>query len=111
MKLNISIKTPVLIQGALVIGLVPIDLFFGEVRLGYILPLYAVLGYATYLEVSKREEQEMAQPDTVCGAVGLAWPGPQFDHFVSGALYIAFFAFVGANGWVRPLKPYVIVYH
>ncbi len=53
----------------------------------------------------------MAQPDTVCGAVGLAWPGPQFDHFVSAALYIAFFALVGANGWVRPLKPYVIVYH
>ena len=53
----------------------------------------------------------MAQPDTVCGAVGLAWPGPQFDHFVSGALYIAFFALDGANGWMRPLKPYVIVYH
>ena len=56
MKLNISIKTLVLIQGALVIGLVPIDLFFGEVRLEYILPLYTVLWCATYLEVSKREE-------------------------------------------------------
>ena len=72
MTLNISIKALVIIQGALVIGLVPIDLFFGEVRLGYILPLYAILGSATYLEVSKREEREMAQPDMVCGAVGLA---------------------------------------
>jgi len=46
MKLTVSLKTLVLVQGVLVIGTVFIPL-------EYVLPLYTVLWVATWLEVSK----------------------------------------------------------
>ncbi len=53
MKFNISIKTLVLIQGALIIGTVAIKIFYEWVGVEHILPLYSVLWIATWLEVSK----------------------------------------------------------
>ena len=50
MKVNISIKTLVLIQGVLIIGTVA---FYEWVTVEHILPLYSVLWMATWLEVSK----------------------------------------------------------
>jgi hypothetical protein len=56
MKFNISIKTLVLIQGVLVLGTVPIKIFYEWFGLEHILPLYSVLWIATWLEVSKNEK-------------------------------------------------------
>ena len=53
MKVNISIKTLVLIQGVLIIGTVAIKIFYEWVGVEHILPLYSVLWIATWLEVSK----------------------------------------------------------
>jgi hypothetical protein len=54
MKVNISIKTLVLIQGVLIIGTVAIKFFYDWVEVEHILPLYSVLWIATWLEVSKK---------------------------------------------------------
>ena len=56
MKLNLSIKTLLLIQGFLVLLLIPIDIFFGEVRLDYVLPLYILVWILTYSNISKSED-------------------------------------------------------
>jgi hypothetical protein len=53
MKVNISIKTLVLIQGVLIIGTVAMEIFYEWTGLKHILPLYSVLWIATWLEVSK----------------------------------------------------------
>jgi hypothetical protein len=53
MKVNISIKTLVLIQGVLIIGTVAMEILYEWVGLEHILPLYSVLWIATWLEVSK----------------------------------------------------------
>ena len=56
MKLNLSIKTLLLIQGFLVLSLIPIDIFFGEVRLDYVLPLYILVWILTYSNISTSED-------------------------------------------------------
>ena len=56
MKFNISLKTLVLIQGALIIGTVAMEIFYEWVGVEHILPLYSVLWIATWLEVSKNEK-------------------------------------------------------
>ena len=56
MKLNLSIKTLLLIQGFLVLLLIPIDIFFGEVRLDYVLALYILVWILTYSNISKSED-------------------------------------------------------
>jgi len=55
MKLNISIKTLVLLQGVLVIGSLSGEIFF-EIGTEHILPLYLVLWIATWLAVFKSEK-------------------------------------------------------
>jgi hypothetical protein len=55
MKLNISIKTLVLLQGILVIGSLSGEMFFG-IGTEHILPLYLVLWVATCLAVFKSEK-------------------------------------------------------
>tara|TARA_B110000305_G_C18954276_1_gene409799 strand:- start:61 stop:228 length:168 start_codon:yes stop_codon:yes gene_type:complete len=55
MKLNISIKTLVLLQGILVIGSLSGEIFF-EIGTENILPLYLVLWIATWLAVFKNEK-------------------------------------------------------
>tara|TARA_B100000768_G_scaffold61829_1_gene59912 strand:+ start:676 stop:843 length:168 start_codon:yes stop_codon:yes gene_type:complete len=55
MKLNISIKTLVLLQGILVIGSLSADIFFG-IGTEHILPLYLVLWIATCLAVFEMEK-------------------------------------------------------
>ena len=55
MKLNISIKTLVLLQGILVIGSLSGEMFFG-IGTEHILPLYLVLWIATWLEVSANKK-------------------------------------------------------
>ncbi|MDB2707204.1 hypothetical protein N9Z30_05885 [Pseudomonadales bacterium] len=55
MKLNISIKTLVLLQGVLVIGSLSGEIFFG-IGTEHILPLYLVLWIATWLEVSANKK-------------------------------------------------------
>ena len=55
MKLNISIKTLVLLQGVLVIGSLSGEIFF-ETGTEHILPLYLVLWIATWLEVSANKK-------------------------------------------------------
>ncbi len=55
MKLNISIRTLVLLQGVLVIGSLSGEIFFG-IGTEHILPLYLVLWVATYLAVFKSEK-------------------------------------------------------
>lgn len=56
MKLNISIKTLVLLQGILVIGSLSGEMFF-EIGTKHILPIYIVLWIATCLEVLKSEKK------------------------------------------------------
>ncbi|MDB9906514.1 hypothetical protein OAD36_01010 [Gammaproteobacteria bacterium] len=53
MKINISLKTLVLIQGVLIIGTVAIEIFYEWLTVEDILPLYLFLWVATWLEVSK----------------------------------------------------------
>ena len=54
MKLNLSIKTLLLIQILLVLLLIPMDIFLGEVRLDYVLPLYTLVWILTYSHISKK---------------------------------------------------------
>jgi hypothetical protein len=56
MKINISLKTLLLIQVLLVLLLIPMDIFLGEVRLDYVIPLYIFLWILTYSDVSKSED-------------------------------------------------------
>ena len=56
MKLNLSIKTLLLIQILLVLLLIPMDIFLGEVRLDYVLPLYTLVWILTYSHISKKNE-------------------------------------------------------
>ena len=56
MKVNISIKTLVLIQGVLIIGTVAMEILYEWVGLEHILPLYLVLWVATCLAVFKSEK-------------------------------------------------------
>ena len=56
MKLNLSIKTLLLIQILLVLLLIPMDIFLGEVRLDYVLPLYTLVWILTYSHISKKSE-------------------------------------------------------
>ena len=53
MKVNVSLKTLVLIQGVLIIGTVAMEIFYEWVTVKDILPLYSVIWIATWLEVSK----------------------------------------------------------
>mgnify|MGYP004266003707 CR=1 FL=1 len=46
--LNISLKSSLIIQGILVFSLVPMDIFLGEIRLDYIIPLYTLIWIMTY---------------------------------------------------------------
>ena len=55
MKLNLSIKTLLLIQILLVLLLIPMDIFLGEVRLDYVLPLYTLVWILTYSQISKKK--------------------------------------------------------
>jgi len=56
MKLNLSIKTLLLIQILCVFALIPMDVFLGEVRLDYVLPLYIFAWILTYSHISKSED-------------------------------------------------------
>ena len=56
MKLNFSIKTLLIIQILLVLLLIPMDIFLGEVRLDYVLPLYIFVWILTYSHISKKSE-------------------------------------------------------
>ena len=56
MKLNVSIKTLLLIQIFLVLLLIPMDIFLEEVRLDYVLPLYLFVWILTYSRISKGED-------------------------------------------------------
>jgi hypothetical protein len=56
MELNLSIKTLLVIQILLVLLLVPMDIFLGEVRLDYVLPLYILVWILTYSHISKISE-------------------------------------------------------
>ncbi len=56
MKLNLSIKTLLIIQILLVLLLIPMDIFLGEVRLDYVLPLYTLVWILTYSHISKKSE-------------------------------------------------------
>lgn len=54
MELNLSIKTLLVIQILLVLLLIPMDIFLGEVRLDYVLPLYILVWILTYSHISKK---------------------------------------------------------
>jgi hypothetical protein len=56
MKLNFSIKTLLIIQILLVLLLIPMDIFLGEIRLDYVLPLYTLVWILTYSHISKKSE-------------------------------------------------------
>ena len=56
MELNLSIKTLLVIQILLVLLLIPMDIFLGEVRLDYVLPLYILVWILTYSHISKISE-------------------------------------------------------
>ena len=56
MKLNFSIKTLLIIQILLVLLLIPLDIFLGEVRLDYALSLYTLVWILTYSHISKKSE-------------------------------------------------------
>ena len=56
MKLNLSIETLLLVQILLVLLLIPMDIFLGEVRLDYFLPLYTLVWILTYSHISKKSE-------------------------------------------------------
>ena len=56
MKLNLSIETLLLVQILLVLLLIPMDIFLGEVRLEYVLPLYTLVWILTYSHISKKSE-------------------------------------------------------
>ena len=56
MELNLSIKTLLVIQILLVLLLVPMDIFLGELRLDYVLPLYILVWILTYSHISKISE-------------------------------------------------------
>jgi hypothetical protein len=56
MKFNLSIKALLLIQGLLVLLLIPIDIIFGEVRLDYVLPLYVLIWIVTYSKTSQNKD-------------------------------------------------------
>ena len=56
MKLNLSIKTLLLIQILCVFALIPMDIFLGEVRLDYVIPLYTLAWILTYSGISKKED-------------------------------------------------------
>ena len=56
MKLNLSIKTLLLIQILLVLLLIPMDIFLGEVRLDYVRPLYIFVWILTYSHIAKSED-------------------------------------------------------
>ncbi len=56
MKLNLSIETLLLVQILLVLLLIPMDIFLGEVRLDYVLPLYTLVWILTYSHISKKSE-------------------------------------------------------
>ena len=58
MKRNLSVKTLLLLQGLVVLLLIPIEIFFGEVKLDYVLPLYMVVWIWTFSKVSKSEDQK-----------------------------------------------------
>ena len=58
MNRNLSIKTPLLVQGLLVRLLIPIEIFFGEVNLDYVVPLYMVVWIWIFSKVSKSEDQK-----------------------------------------------------
>ena len=45
-------------QGLFVLLLIPIEIFFGEVKLDYVIPLYMVVWIWTFSKVSKSEEQK-----------------------------------------------------
>ena len=51
--INISAKTSMIIQILLVWSLVVMDIFFEEVRLDYILPLYTLFWIMAYSDISK----------------------------------------------------------
>ena len=50
--INISAKTSMIIQILLVWSLVVMDIFFEEVRLDYILPLYTLFWIMAYSDIS-----------------------------------------------------------
>jgi hypothetical protein len=56
MKLNLSIETLLLVQILLVLLLIPMDIFLGEIRLDYVLPLYTLVWILTYSHISKKSE-------------------------------------------------------
>jgi hypothetical protein len=56
MKLNFSIKTLLIIQILFVLLLIPMDIFLGEIRLDYVLPLYTLVWILTYSHISKKSE-------------------------------------------------------
>ena len=56
MKLNLSIETLLLVQILLVLLLIPMDIFLGEVRLDYVLPLYTLVWILTYSHISRKSE-------------------------------------------------------
>ena len=56
MKLNLSVKTLLLMQILLVLLLIPMDIFLGEVRLDYVLPLYIFAWILTYSHISKSKD-------------------------------------------------------
>ena len=58
MNRNLTIKTPLLVQGLLVLLLIPIEIFFGEVNLDYVVPLYMVVWIWIFSKVSKSEDQK-----------------------------------------------------
>ena len=56
MKFNLPVKTLLLIQGLIVLLLIPIDIIFGEVRLDYVLPLYVLVWIVTYSKISQNKD-------------------------------------------------------
>lgn len=56
--INISAKTSMIIQILLVWSLVVMDIFFEEVRLDYILPLYTLFWIMAYSDISKAVKTE-----------------------------------------------------
>ena len=53
---TISLKSSLIIQGILVFSLIPMDIFLGDVRLDYIIPLYTLIWIMTYSSVTKDEK-------------------------------------------------------
>ncbi len=55
MKISISLKTLLIIQGLLVLSLIPMDIFQPQIGVYYMIPLYSLVWILTYSDLIKNK--------------------------------------------------------